>query len=361
MEKTRDKTIDIIKGFAIMAVVLLHIDYAFPKYVFLKLGNALGGSWHVAVFFIVGGWFLSDAKMLNLKHFLLGKVKSLYLKSILICVPLVLLHNIFLSNGWLYTDVLYNNRFITMYSEGDFFIHALKQFLLINKEPFAGAMWFVDSLFLGLSLYGIISVIALKICMDAKKSFYMRGIVFLVIAVLSSLVQTVYRIEIPKISNTCSILILLYVGQYLGMKKLVFNNKMFLLASLLLFWQYNILHPGMNLVHNSYSDVVFLVIAPLSALYIIGFVGNFIKDNFVGKTIAFIGKESFVIMGVHMVGFHLFTAILQGGGMFFEHHFTTPHIDDCQLLVGYFLFGVGFPLLLVVPLRYFSKKLKSCL
>ena len=35
----RENYVDIIKGFAIIAVVLLHINFAFPKYALINIGK----------------------------------------------------------------------------------------------------------------------------------------------------------------------------------------------------------------------------------------------------------------------------------------------------------------------------------
>lgn len=57
--KQRDSTIDIIKGFAMIAVVLLHINFAFPKIGILNTNSLFGGLWHVAVFFC-GKWMVFE-------------------------------------------------------------------------------------------------------------------------------------------------------------------------------------------------------------------------------------------------------------------------------------------------------------
>lgn len=80
--KKRNTTIDIIKGFAIIAVVLLHINFNFPKWHLLNIDSICGSLWHVAVFFVVSGWFLKDSRLLNFKTFARGKVVNLYVKAL---------------------------------------------------------------------------------------------------------------------------------------------------------------------------------------------------------------------------------------------------------------------------------------
>jgi len=153
--KQRDTTIDIIKGFAMIAVVLLHINFLFPKWTIVNTSSILGGLWHVALFFVVSGWFLKDSRLLDFKTFTKGKIINLYLKAMYVYIPLVLLHNVFLKVGWLYDDVAYRHGFLSVFSFSQILSHIGLQFLFTQREPFAGAMWFVDSLFLGLIIYSL--------------------------------------------------------------------------------------------------------------------------------------------------------------------------------------------------------------
>lgn len=79
--KNRLMYVDVLKGFAIMAVVLFHINFEFPS---SKLFNfsILGGMWHVPLFFFISGFFISEAKLADTKSFLWNKMKSLYIKGL---------------------------------------------------------------------------------------------------------------------------------------------------------------------------------------------------------------------------------------------------------------------------------------
>ena len=126
-----------------------------------------------------------------------------------------------------------------------------------------------------------------------------------------------------------------------------FENGLVLFVCVIIFYQYNLFDGGMALNSNRFHDMVHLVVCSWSAMYILAFIGKKIQRSSAGKLIAYIGKESFWIMGLHMVGFHVFTTILNSFGMEFEHHFTTPNIDsNITLLIGYLFFGIGIPLLI---------------
>lgn len=158
-DKKRESYIDMIKGTAIMAVVLLHVNYNFPG-AYFSTYSLFGGLWHVAVFFVIGGWYLRDERLLDYKKFAWGKIKGLYIKAMWIYIPFVLLHNVFFRLNWLYEDVEYNNRLLLPFKDySETMKHLLMQLFFTHREPFSGAMWFVDSLFLGLLGYCLITLI----------------------------------------------------------------------------------------------------------------------------------------------------------------------------------------------------------
>ena len=83
------------------------------------------------------------------------------------------------------------------------------------------------------------------------------------------------------------------------------------------------------------------------------YIGKHIETNFVGKAIAYIGKDSFYVMALHFVGFKLCSLSLNiagcGGGNLAD---LTPNIENnISLLLLYAVFGVGFPLVFMWGFR----------
>lgn len=347
--KKRNTTVDIIKGFAIIAVVLLHINFNFPKWHLLNIDSICGSLWHVAVFFVVSGWFLKDSRLLNFKTFTRGKVVNLYVKALYVYIPLVLLHNVFLKLGWLFGNFKYRHGTMEEYSIVQTIYHIICQFLFTKREPFSGAMWFVDSLFLGLLMYSVVTIFVSK-CFKActeKEKVFIRFVICFMLAFVSAAMRDTFGINIPKVSNTLSAIVLICTGHFLGQHKIDFDNKLLFLFALGVFFQYTVLAPNINLGENQYKDVVSLIVSSVSALYVFGFIGKNIAQTLLGGLIEHIGKESFWIMGFHMVGFHVFTSVLALFGVEFSAHFTTPDIgNNVFLLLGYLLFGVGIPLVI---------------
>lgn len=100
----RTPYVDIAKGIAILSVVLLHVDFVYPKLSFINISGMLGWYWHVPVFFLIGGFFLKKEKLLHPVSFIKGKFKSLYLLALIIYLSATLLHNVLFKLGWYSPD-----------------------------------------------------------------------------------------------------------------------------------------------------------------------------------------------------------------------------------------------------------------
>ena len=56
--KVQLEWVNIVKGFAICAVVMMHIVYSFPVNNLINVKALFGYFWHVPVFFLVAGFLL---------------------------------------------------------------------------------------------------------------------------------------------------------------------------------------------------------------------------------------------------------------------------------------------------------------
>lgn len=113
MEKQRNISIDIAKGFAIIAIVLGHIGFIYPKSTLVNTKDLLY-IWHVPVFFILAGCFLKDEQLIHPYEFFRKKFFSLYVKILYFYIPAVLFHNILISLNW------YSLNDVVEYSMMDF-------------------------------------------------------------------------------------------------------------------------------------------------------------------------------------------------------------------------------------------------
>ena len=159
---SRTSYVDIAKGIAILSVVLLHVDFVYPKFSFINISAMLGWYWHVPVFFLIGGFFLKEERLLQPVSFIKGKFKSLYLLALYIYLPATLLHNVFFQLGWYSPDVVYGGKIIAEWDVKEYAIGIAKTLLCAGREPIMGAMWFVYALLFALCGYSIVIYIAVS-------------------------------------------------------------------------------------------------------------------------------------------------------------------------------------------------------
>lgn len=354
-QQTRTAYVDIAKGIAILSVVLLHVDFIYPQLSFVNISAMLGWYWHVPVFFLIGGFFLKDEKLIHPISFIKGKFKSLYLLALYIYLPATLLHNYLLKIGWYSTNVNYGGKIISEWDTKEYLIGILKTLFCAGREPIMGAMWFIYVLLFALCGYCIIYYFVNKF----KWKEYSIPVILLALQIISCIMTNIYKITIPRFSNAISVMLLLYIGQQLNNKlKIQFNNPFLFITALLIVYESSLLIGPVGLNHNKYKDVLQLTIGSTSALYAVCYLSRKLEKYRIGKWLEQCGKDSFYIMALHIVGFKLCTMFLMtigivDGGL---ERLMTPHLgNNVLLLVCYTLCGMVLPLLFL----YLIRKIKA--
>lgn len=313
----RSLSVDITKGAAIIAIVLGHITFTYPSCSLMAGGTLVYGLWHVAVFFIVAGFFIKENQLVQPWLWFKKKFSSLYLKILYFYVPFVLLHNVFIKMGWYSPDS--TEPMIHAYSLVDFAKQTVFAICLGGREPIAGAMWFVYVLFMALVGLSVVSWVVKKMAKDDRQYEWMRFIVLLAMCMVAGILSNKYGLTIRRFSNTFTAMLLIYVGKVMYQKiKLSFDNGYMAVACALIAFEVACMLGGVSLNGNEYKDILQLLVAAPAVLYVIMYVGKHIEHNVVGKAIAYIGNNSFYIMALHFVGFKLCTLSLafagEGGG-----------------------------------------------
>lgn len=165
----RSQWVDIAKGFAILAVVLFHINYNYPDNRLFPVTALFGYAWHVPVFFLIGGFFIKEERLVQPVGFIKGKIKSLYRLLLYFYIPAVLLHNALLDIGWYDTVTDYGGKFMSYWSATQTLKELLLAVCLAGREPILGAMWFVYVLFMALCGFSIISWMVKKAFKDEQQ------------------------------------------------------------------------------------------------------------------------------------------------------------------------------------------------
>lgn len=182
-----------------------------------------------------------------------------------------------------------------------------------------------------------------------------RFVLLLVLQIVSCVVTNQLNITIPRFSNAISAMFLICLGQLINQKlKPKYDNVWIFLTSLLIIIQSVALTGVVGLNNNDYRDVLQLDVVALAALYCICFIAKKIERNYVGKLLRRCGNDSFYIMGLHIVGFHVFTMALVWVGLFPAEQLQklmTPTTGNFLLLLLYTIFGIGVPLLIMYVIR----------
>lgn len=345
-------SVDIAKGISIIAIVLGHINFQYPAGQLVNTKDLFIYLWHVAVFFLLAGFFIKEEQLVQPKLWLKKKFSSLYLKILYFYILAVLLHNVLIKIGWYSLES--TDPVINTYSMMEFAKQTVLAICLGGREPIVGAMWFVYVLFMALIGLSVVSWAIKKISKNDRQYEWMRFIALLSMCILAGLLSNKYGLTIRRFSNTFTAMLLIYVGRIMYQKiKLSFDNGYLAIVCGLLAFEVACMLGGVSLNGNEYKDILQLIGAAPAVLYIIMYIGKHIETNVVGKAIAYVGNNSFYVMALHFVGFKLCTLALQGigyGGASLSD--LTPGVGgNILLLFVYAFFGVGFPLVFMLGFR----------
>lgn len=336
--------IDFIKGVAITSVVLLHIDYNFYSSTLFNLSSILGALWHVPVFFVVSGYFLSENKISKPLDFIKGKIKALYLKPLYLYLIVTMFHNLFVKWGWVYEGAI-------EWSFKEYAIVILKNICMFAREDLCGAMWYIDSLLIGLIVFSIITFVVNKFNPIDKHRIFIRFIIIFALACLSNILTNNFNLTIPRISNSLSALLLLQIGQLLGQYfNLKYNNAYLLFFSFVIFFYYVITDGLIGLNNNNYTNIAQLVLFSLAVFYILAYIGNKYENSLITRFFSYCGRYSFWIMGLHFIAFKICTSIIVSLQIISCKFpvLTTPSLNNNMLLLFvYLIVGLLLPIAII--------------
>ena len=354
----RQDWVDIIKGFAIISVVVGHIAFNYPDCRLFPVSDIIAWLWHVPVFFMVGGFFISDEKLQHPKSFIIGKVKGLYLPILYLYIPATLLHNIFLDVGLYDTAIEYGGKHVVYWTMKDFGIRCIEAIFFAGREPILGAMWFAYVLFMALCL---LSILRFAVKKGGNDNVARQRKIFLLLlmggVICSCLMTNVLNFTIPRFNNVLTAAWLIYVGFLVKNKyKVEFNNKYVFIICAFTFYCLAVLKGGVHLNRNEYDDPISLTSSSFAALYILGYIAKKCRGR-VANIFICIGKDSFWIMGLHFFAFKICMIFLNMMGCQFRESLLMPPAEDPLWLLLFTLGGIFIPLGIIYLYRYIKNKI----
>lgn len=331
-----------------MMIVLFHQHNPFTTTTAAWL---MGRGFDVPVFFILAGFFIKDERLVHPKAFILGKLRALYFPATIISVICILLHNIFIDIGWYSLDM-------THYYSLNYTLRRVIRTLccLDSGETLMGAMWFLYTL-----LYDFI--ILSLLAWGLKKLFKREGVwqktvafILLICMSISCYLTQNCNITISRISVVLSSMFLIWVGRIIYQQfQLTFDNNWALGIAVMIFVEEVIMvqiHPRFAL--NEYQSVIQLLATSCSFIYIGGYVGKRIARSYIGHTLTILGRESFYIMALHIVGLFCCNSMLEWLDVYHvgDHRgIYTYLILDCSKTMLYLIFGCIVPFAIMAPVN----------
>lgn len=363
-EKTsnvRCKHIDIIKGFAMLSIIIMHCTSSFIS---RDIGAYIGYSWNVSVFFIIGGFFLNMEKLNSPISFFIGKLKGLYLPASIIYSVNVLLHNFYVSIGWYPLGVSHHPlvKPFEYYELNDIIIKIVQIFFVGGSGELAmGAMWFLYTMlyaFLGIILiYWMIS----KVLKNPEIKFHWMSVILFLIAVISCVLTNKYNITINRLNTAFTAMFLIWFGMIINRKwQWKYDQWWGFSFAVIAFVHCVLMRKGdMMLANNKYQDLVLLLVGSSSLIYVWGFIGKKIESSIVGNFFALMGKESLYLMAFHIIGFLFCNQILEMFDFFSlsdsKGLYTYNMGSNAYLLLVYVIFGIGTSFVIISTYRWIKK------
>ena len=275
--KKRDPVFDIMKGFAIISVIIIHTGPPWHLYHLLSF-------FHVPLFFVISGYFAKESAFIDF-------VKNQFLK---IFVPLVFTSSVMLFIVGV-LDVLY----------GTHSIYVAAQSLLLGTASWpvpeyeiyvlsAGPLWFIWALIL-VRFYWFL--------LQNLKVEYLRRALILILAVTSYLSKPYLTLPF-SIQASFGALGFFYAGFWIKKRGLLENEtgrKFFFVCLIAFVYCIGFSNVDVNLcVYDAFYVIdVLAVVAVFFALYAV--VGKYRTETRFWSLVNFIGRYSLVAFCVHSI------------------------------------------------------------
>ena len=334
-----------------------HIQYNYYETSLLPLKNLLAGIWPVPVFFMIGGFFLTNDKLIDTKKFIFKKIKTLYIPTIILYIIATLLHNIFVRIHFYSLTLDYDGAYITMYSTTDYIKYLIFDLFLAGRELLLAAMWFVCVLFVALCMISIETNFIRRITTSERTFQIGQMLLFLIPAIVYSFISYKYNISIPRYQQIFSAIWLIYVGmimnQYIKMK---YNNKYIFILCLIIVYIFCVFN------YDFKKNIVSYTLCTISACYALCYISIFINNHcyYLKRILTFIGRDSFYIMALHLLGFKVMTLIINLFG--YQQNLallSAPTSDNILFYILYVIAGTFIPLLMIYLFRIIKYKMSS--
>lgn len=278
-KKEREKWLDILKGIAILLIIVGHSPINETLY-------KLIWSFHVPLFFLISGYTFSKKEE---KEFIKGKFRRLMVPYYFTCFLLIIANII--------SDMVTNAHNINILNIFKTWIWAgIYGSCWPYHTPFEiysiGAIWFLCTLFASLLLFNFV--------MNQDEKYHT-----VLIAILVYIGFTLNKFMwLPfNFASACVCTLLLYVG-YLARKHEILNSKSIVLNIVLFIIAFLcIINQSMTIVgNNTYSYGLFSIFGAISISYFVARFAKLLeKVPIVCNSLSYLGKYTMILLCFHLI------------------------------------------------------------
>ncbi len=318
--------IDIARGIGIVLMVMGHCDNIGKISSFVNL-------FHMSLFIFLSGYLFKNRQINSFSEliiYLWKRIYRLYSFYLIFEILFYLCSDFFLEIGFYSSHISYGGKFIfPIQSFKDFVLHILQIVILMGREPFCAAFWFIVSLIFVTSGYAILNYVSNKQKIISNSLFVLLGCVlsFCIGCTVSAL-----HINIPRLFPAFTFLLIYHLGNLYYIYQKNFNLSS-LLKTIIFFASIIILiilhqYGKISMNSNSFPNFAFFLLSSFCGIYAVIFLSKmFAKIKVLSKIFLKIGKSSLLIMALHLVAFKIV--------MFIQYLFGAIKYEDIARLTGY--------------------------
>lgn len=301
----RDSTIDVIKGFGIILMVLGHCGFPFTGVVYM---------FHMAIFFMASGYLWKNDYVRNwneLKRFCWRRIKALWLPSVIANGIFILLNNFFISIGLYSVDPSYEAISQgaspqVWFDGGTLVIGLLKLVVFLGGSQMGGALWFLRVLFTISIGHGLVVYFSFA----CRKTMKYLPMLIAALTIVACEILSFVDLNIPTIIKACfSGYLAFWIGIIIREKNLIkyIPNRWWitlLCTTGLLFLLSSI--GQINMGRGEITSVGFFVIASVTGWVFCWTIAAHISGT-IKSALQHLGRHTLWIVILHFLSFKIVT------------------------------------------------------
>lgn len=339
----RNKTITIMKALAIICMVAGHSYTKSPIEDFV-------GLFHMPVFFICSGYCFKDKYLIDVKKFILRKIKTIWLPTFKWIIALVLLHNVLLYFGIIGGDGIGGSSVIEYYGLKEILKYSLMAMTLHADAPIFAGIWFLKMLL-------IASVIGFFIIKYINGKYFYFALSALLLMSLFCLVLKLDNMPIIRQGHLPFLSSFFFLVGYEFKRKNIFTALDRYSSILVVMMSLALLLSGYFLWLSSMVSLRALYLMPFCITAIMGTVliyrlsRNLLQfaPPYILKYLNFVGNNTYAILMMHILSFKvvsLFIVLIYGLNLSALADFPTIHyMTEKGWWIVYLFIAVNVPLL----------------